>query len=525
MNPISKTLIQHILEEETSSVGVFGGGFKPPTKGHFAVVEKILNNYNINKLIIFVGSGVRDNISQQQSLDIWNVYKKYLPKKVEIVPSQVPITSIYDYAKENPNTEVKWFLGAREENIQDRVDFEKRTKSAASKPNLTPILITTPLEISGTKTRQSLQNKEEFFTYLPDMLSDSDKETVYSILSGINEWVPEPEIDNIEDYADDVLNPLDLKIPPHFVDRVNDRRNNPSIEADELYDFFDKLSDEKDDLEDLLDDEGEIVATDSDTNINIPLAKDNERINTVVAKTIMRKKNFLTPNKKLVFEKTVGDSIVCDNCGWTWKIKDGGNDLYICHKCDHDNTPKQTNNFFQSLEDKEIDFTAPDEDRVKYYEEYYKNLSPSDFKVEKQKDKVVISNISKKKLEHNSEFKKLLVSLTMYMMDHINIDPLPNVEFVEDDNKNADDLLGKTAYYDPNNQTIVLYTYNRHPKDILRSYAHEMIHHKQNLEGKIQNIQGQNINEDDYLKELEAEAYLQGNGLLFRGWENSLKND
>jgi nicotinic acid mononucleotide adenylyltransferase len=479
MNPISKTLIQHILEEETSSVGVFGGGFKPPTKGHFAVVEKILNNYNINKLIIFVGSGVRDNISQQQSLDIWNVYKKYLPKKVEIVPSQVPITSIYDYAKENPNTEVKWFLGAREENIQDRVDFEKRTKSAASKPNLTPILITTPLEISGTKTRQSLQNKEEFFTYLPDMLSDSDKETVYSILSGINEWVPEPEIDNIEDYADDVLNPLDLKIPPHFVDRVNDRRNNPSIEADELYDFFDKLSDEKDDLEDLLDDEGEIVATDSDTNINIPLAKDNERINTVVAKTIMRKKNFLTPNKKLVFEE----------------------------------------DFFEPLED------DVDDERVNFYTEYYKNLSPSEFQVEKQKDKVVISNISKKKLEHNSEFKKLLVSLTMYMMDHINIDPLPNVEFVEDDSKNANDLLGKTAYYDPNNQTIVLYTYNRHPKDVLRSYAHEMIHHKQNLEGKIQNIKGQNINEDEYLKELEAEAYLQGNGLLFRGWENSLKND
>jgi len=477
MNPISKTLIQHILEEETSSVGVFGGGFKPPTKGHFAVVEKILNNYNINKLIIFVGSGVRDNISQQQSLDIWNVYKKYLPKKVEIVPSQVPITSIYDYAKENPNTEVKWFLGAREENIQDRVDFEKRTKSASSKPNLTPILITTPLEISGTKTRQSLQNKEEFFTYLPDMLSDSDKETVYSILSGINEWVPEPEIDNIEDYADDVLNPLDLKIPPHFVDRVNDRRNNPSIEADELYDFFDKLSDEKDDLEDLLDDEGEIVATDSDTNINIPLAKDNERINTVVAKTIMRKKNFLTPNKKLVFEE----------------------------------------DFFEPLED------DVDDERVNFYAEYYKNLSPSEFQVEKQKDKVVISNISKKKLEHNSEFKKLLVSLTMYMMDHINIDPLPNVEFVEDDSKNANDLLGKTAYYDPNSQTIVLYTYNRHPKDVLRSYAHEMIHHKQNLEGKIQNIQGQNINEDEYLKELEAEAYLQGNGLLFRGWENSLK--
>ena len=29
--------------------------------------------------------------------------------------------------------------------------------------------------------------------------------------------------------------------------------------------------------------------------------------------------------------------ITCKNCGWTWKISDGGNDLYICHKCGYDN--------------------------------------------------------------------------------------------------------------------------------------------------------------------------------------------
>ena len=33
--------------------------------------------------------------------------------------------------------------------------------------------------------------------------------------------------------------------------------------------------------------------------------------------------------------------IICDNCGWRWKIKDGGNDLYICHKCGHDNNPEK----------------------------------------------------------------------------------------------------------------------------------------------------------------------------------------
>jgi hypothetical protein len=51
-----------------------------------------------------------------------------------------------------------------------------------------------------------------------------------------------------------------------------------------------------------------------------------------------------------------------------------------------------------------------------------------------------------------------------------------------------------------------------------------MIHHKQNLEGRLQNqIHTQNINEDEYLREIEEEAYRLGNGLLFREWENSRK--
>jgi ribosomal protein L37AE/L43A len=32
-----------------------------------------------------------------------------------------------------------------------------------------------------------------------------------------------------------------------------------------------------------------------------------------------------------------GTKIKCSNCGWKWNIKDGGKDLFICHKCNHDN--------------------------------------------------------------------------------------------------------------------------------------------------------------------------------------------
>jgi hypothetical protein len=57
----------------------------------------------------------------------------------------------------------------------------------------------------------------------------------------------------------------------------------------------------------------------------------------------------------------------------------------------------------------------------------------------------------------------------------------------------------------------------------MRSFTHEMIHHKQNLEGRLGNISTTNTNEDEYLLELEKEAYLEGN-ITFRNWEDSQKN-
>ena len=105
----------------------------------------------------------------------------------------------------------------------------------------------------------------------------------------------------------------------------------------------------------------------------------------------------------------------------------------------------------------------------------------------------------------------------------MNISPLPKLKFVDNDEKNANELLGKTAYYDPLEKSITLYTLNRHPKDILRSYAHEMIHHIQNLENRLNNISTTNTNEDGALPEIEKEAYERGN-MCLRNWEDNIKN-
>ncbi len=97
MNSLVKSLILPFLTEvdslgEGKTVGLFGGGFQPPTKGHFEVVKKAIKMYpNLDKFIIYVGTGGdRSNITQDQSLAIWNIYKTYLPNNVEIEASSNP---------------------------------------------------------------------------------------------------------------------------------------------------------------------------------------------------------------------------------------------------------------------------------------------------------------------------------------------------------------------------------------------------------------------------------------------------
>ena len=93
------------------------------------------------------------------------------------------------------------------------------------------------------------------------------------------------------------------------------------------------------------------------------------------------------------------------------------------------------------------------------------------------------------------------------------------------DEKNGNMLFGRTAFYKPDTQTIVVYTTNRHPKDILRSYCHELIHHVQNERGDLKMGDASSpkyAQEDEHMRKMEMEAYLKGN-LLLRDFEDNFK--
>jgi hypothetical protein len=318
MDQLTKFLVKELVDGK-SVTAIYGGGFKPPTKGHFDLVKTTLKDFpEIDKFIIYVGGGVRDGIGQEQSLEIWGLYKEILGKKVEIIPSSAPIGDILRYAKTHPDDEVYFVIGYREGRQDDIEDISSRTKGVEEKyPNIKiKVITTTNGDMSGTNARKSIGDKEKFFTYLPDEVPPGEKEEVYNIVS-----------------------------------------------------------------------------------------------------------------KSLLKEHSMGNSI---------------------------------------------------------------------------------------------DLKSQIDRLTQHMIDKgYNIEPLPALEFIDDDITNAEKFLGKTAYYDPINKSITLYTHGRHPKDIARSYAHEMIHHIQNLEGRLGNITTTNTQEDDKLNDLEAEANLKGT-MTFRNWTDGL---
>jgi len=124
----------------------------------------------------------------------------------------------------------------------------------------------------------------------------------------------------------------------------------------------------------------------------------------------------------------------------------------------------------------------------------------------------------------NSEIADMIQNLTLFARDRFGFEKDPSFH-LNSDSSNAQDTLGKTGYYDPDSMEIHIYVDGRHDKDILRSIAHELVHHWQNEQGSLddQGYSGPGYaQKNPHLRNMEKEAYLKGN-MCFRDWEDSYK--
>lgn len=127
------------------------------------------------------------------------------------------------------------------------------------------------------------------------------------------------------------------------------------------------------------------------------------------------------------------------------------------------------------------------------------------------------------KTKKHFNYEPYIKSLADFISKNLKVKPYPQIK-ISNRNQGEDEVFIKTGYYDPGTKMIMLFSRGRHPKDVLRSFAHEMIHHYQNLEGRLAagSYSGDRIVDDDKLIELEKEAYLKGN-ILFRSWTETMQ--
>jgi hypothetical protein len=398
---------------------LYSGAFKPPHRGHFEVVKRLLNNNHgghpydidshkeagasalsgketkadqIDKVYIFIGGGERNGLTKEESIAVWNIYAKYLPGVIIMDGQKNPMFAAKDFAKEHPEQQFYAVTGVRGE--EDFVDLKRVT-------------------------------------------TFKNRENVDGLVMAAN---------------------ADSKV------RATDFRNAIlSGNLDLIIDFF-------------------------------PSELEREEI--------LKITNML---KQSIISEMMGDDLnkLMDN----W---------FINEKVDESASGSPTAPQSVTRSDDRAKL-------VKIYDKLSQQLEGDEYNVTFQNDHVRVA-IKGQADKHNFDFTPYMGSILEYMLDEgMKITPLPEVK-IKRDLVEAADFFGKTAYYDPTLNEIVIYTEGRHPKDVMRSFTHEMIHHIQNLEGRLSEVSTSDTNADENLLELEKEAYLSGN-ITFRNWEDKIKKE
>jgi nicotinic acid mononucleotide adenylyltransferase len=693
MNSLVRSLIFPLLESEQKGVALIPGGFKPPTIGHFVLVNEVAQNPNFNKVIVLIGHKTRDGVTKEESLAIWDIYKKHLPSNVEtkIADNSSPISDVGSLIKNNPDTYFYPIVGIRGE--MDLGDIKRFDSLEGKYPNFKTVVIRSEERdnrVSGTNTRAALigGEKERFQSYLPTELSNEEKDEVWSILTktplneiryaepskfdypkqlkSLTEFMldkgmnikPLPKVKFVEDDVENARNffgktayydPNQRVIVLYTMDRhpkdvmrsfahemihhmqncdnrlgniitqdTNEGGDLPEIEK-EAYEKgnmtfrnwtdtltegvlkegrYDTISNKisgdifnywKKDFEEYIQalnintkgfEEDDLAlpnpqekSTPSPTikeplNENKPITIDMGKVNKALLKGIGHEKetdeNILAtidahppgkvPHTTFLdfyakFDKYFGekdDDRVLDETGLEHILvnvlklspedikivmddyQKGNKDLEDVNWFEKYDTTHQKDEEWNPAGGKKFDDSKDTKSSVDNYLSKNKKLhEKKGFDKKLGKDPFGLNQFAREIMQEEEgsdtfDYLKHLKLLTNHMLNKgINLRPLPTVKFINDDGENAKDFFGKTAYYNPNSNQIVLYTLNRHPKDVMRSFAHEMIHHHQNCEDRLGNITTQNTNEEGDLPEIEREAYTKGT-MTFREWTDTL---
>jgi hypothetical protein len=81
------------------------------------------------------------------------------------------------------------------------------------------------------------------------------------------------------------------------------------------------------------------------------------------------------------------------------------------------------------------------------------------------------------------KFQPMLDTFISFAKEKLNITELPQIKY-----KDVNDDFSSFGGYNPSEKSIIVVTKNRHPNDVFRTLAHELVHHKQNEDGRIKDV-------------------------------------
>ena len=406
------------------AVILYPGAFKPPHRGHFDLVKSLINGTaqartydlessedaadqllkgkaekieKIDRVMIYIGSSVRNGIDREDSKAVWDIYKKYLPGNVEVIVADAnPMLVARSHAKNRPTEKFYAVTGVR--SSEDYEDLRR---------------------VSAFKGLDNVQG-----------LAVSGGENSNVRATGFRDAILNGSLDDVLDFFPKELSRQEiLKIVEMLKQGIIAEMMAEKIE-DVYSNWFDK----------------EVV---TESSSGIPLQN--------TATVTSQDRAYL------------GDQL-----------------------------------------------------------EVIKGVIDDRFEAEMNGDRIVVklkgeSPYNTSDMPANYDYAEHFAGLLEYMIkEGMTVQPLPEVK-IRRDLAEAENFFGKTAYYNPGDKEIVLYVAGRHPKDVTRSFSHEMIHHMQNLEGRLGNRGTTDTTADKELAALEEEAYLKGN-MVFRNWEDSQKN-
>lgn len=109
---------------------------------------------------------------------------------------------------------------------------------------------------------------------------------------------------------------------------------------------------------------------------------------------------------------------------------------------------------------------------------------------------------------HESHGNDFIKSFLPFVQKHLDIKQLPVVKVV-DRIPGADGMT--FGCFNPEEKCIYLVTKGRHPKDAMRTLAHELVHYKQDVEDRLNNESGATGSNEE--NEANAEA-----GVIMRNY-------